>query len=36
MRVFAALELPEETADMICSWQKPLTKKYPSLKWVFY
>ncbi|MBD3276955.1 MAG: RNA 2',3'-cyclic phosphodiesterase [Candidatus Aegiribacteria sp.] len=34
LRVFAALELPEDTAAMIYEWQKPLMNKYPSLKWV--
>ena len=34
MRVFAALELPEDTASQISQWQKPLMEKYPSLKWV--
>ncbi|MFO8183127.1 MAG: RNA 2',3'-cyclic phosphodiesterase [Candidatus Aegiribacteria sp.] len=34
MRVFAALELPEESLRMIAEWQSPLISRYPSLKWV--
>lgn len=34
MRVFAALELPEESLGMIAEWQSPLISRYPSLKWV--
>lgn len=34
MRVFTALELPEESLGMISEWQAPLIERYPSLKWV--
>ncbi len=34
MRIFAALELPLQVRNEITHWQKPLTARYPSLKWV--
>ncbi|NOQ21418.1 MAG: RNA 2',3'-cyclic phosphodiesterase [Candidatus Aegiribacteria sp.] len=34
MRIFAALELPQQVRKEITDWQKPLTARYPSLKWV--
>lgn len=34
MRVFAALELPEDSVRKIAEWQAPLISSYPSLKWV--
>ena len=34
MRIFAALELPRQVRREITDWQKPLTARYPSLKWV--
>ena len=34
MRIFAALELPLQVRREIADWQKPLTARYPTLKWV--
>ena len=34
VRIFAALELPLQVRREIAEWQKPLTARYPSLKWV--
>ncbi len=34
MRIFAALELPPRVRREITDWQKPLTVRYPYLKWV--
>lgn len=34
MRIFVALELPEDILKVIAEWQKPLISLHPSLKWV--